>query len=76
MSAKPKPISEQLKNAIRNAGVSRYRIAQETGLTQATLSRFMNGVAGLSLDSIDKIGDFLGLGITTGKQKPKPRKGK
>ena len=73
---KRKPLSEQLKAAILNADVTRYRIAQETGLTEAALSRFVNGVAGLSLDSIDKIGEYLSLDITTRKQKPRTRKGK
>lgn len=71
-----KPLSKQLKDAILNADVSRYRIAQETGITEAALSRFVNGVAGLSLDSIDTIGEYLGLEITTRKQKPRTRKGK
>ena len=76
MAAKRKPISEQLKGAILNADVSRYRIAKETGLTEASLSRFLNDVAGLSLDSIDKIGDYLELDITTRERKPRKRKGK
>ncbi len=60
---KPKPLSEQLREAILNADISRYRIAKETGLTQAGLSRFVNHVTGLSLDSLDKIGQCLGLEI-------------
>ena len=60
-----KPISEQLKDAILAADISRYRISKETGLTEAGLSRFVNGVSGLSLASIDKIGECLGLDITT-----------
>ena len=76
MTAKRKPISEQLRAAILNADVSRYRIAQETGLTEAALSRFVNKVSGLSLDSIDKIGEYLGLDITSREQKPRKLKGK
>jgi len=76
MATKRKPIREQLKEAILNADVSRYRIAKETGLTEASLSRFLNDVAGLSLDSIDKIGDYLELDITTRERKPRKRKGK
>ncbi len=76
MTRKQKPLSEQLKAAILNAEVTRYRISQETGLTEAALSRFVNGVAGLSLDSIDKIGEYLGLEITSRKQQPRTRKGK
>lgn len=72
---KRKPLSEQLKDAILNAEKSRYRISQETGITQAGLSRFVNGVAGLSLESIDLIGECLDLEIVTRKPAPK-RKGK
>ncbi len=74
MAIKGKPISEQLRAAILNADISRYRIAKETGLTEAGLSRFVNGVSGLSLDSIDKIGDCLGLEIA--KRKLQKKKGK
>ena len=63
MTTKRKPLSEQLREAILTADMSRYRIAKETGLTEAGLSRFVNGICGLSLDSIDKIGECLGLRI-------------
>ncbi len=76
MVAKQEPISEQLRQAILNAKISRYRIAKETGLTEASLSRFVNEVSGLSLDSIDKVGKCLGLGITTPEAKSSRKKGR
>ena len=69
-----KPISEQIRDAIRNAEVSRYRISKDTGITEAALSRFITGGSGLSLKTIDILGEYLGLDITTRKT-PK-RKGK
>ena len=69
MNTKREPLSEQLREAILTADKSRYRISKETGLTEAGLSRFVNGVCGLSLDSIDKIGDCLGLSIAVDKAK-------
>ena len=66
-----KPISEQIREAIRNAEVSRYRISKETGISEPVLSRFLKGKAGISLDTL---GEYLGLDITTRKT-PK-RKGK
>ncbi len=63
MTRKSKPISEQLREAILDADVSRYRISQDTGITEATLSRFVNGVAGLRLSAIDTLGEYLGLAI-------------
>ena len=74
MAAKRKPVSDQLRDEILNAEISRYRLAKETGLSEAALSRFVNGVCNLSLGSINKVSEVLGLEIT--KQKPKKRKGK
>lgn len=68
-----KTITEQLKAAINGADISRYRIAKETGLTEAGLSRFVNGLQGLSLESVDKLAVCLGLELTTQRT---PRKGK
>jgi len=76
MARKRKPLSEQLRSAILNADVSRYRIAKETGLTEAGLSRFVNRVSGLSLESIDKIGNYLRIEITTPNKTLRTRKGK
>ena len=64
-------ISDQLRDAILNSQKTRYRIAKETGLSEAALSRFANGVMGLSMDSIDKIGECLGLEIRERPKKPK-----
>jgi len=55
--------SEQLQEAIRSSGTSRYAIARQTGLSQALLCRFLQGTRGLSLESIDKLMNALGLEI-------------
>jgi len=55
--------SEQLREAIRKDGLSRYRISLETGISQSQLSRFMHDKGGLSLRSIDRLCECLGLGI-------------
>ena len=57
-------VSEQLRAAIlaaAEAGVTRYRIAKETGLEQSGLSRFVRGKVGLDLSSVDKLATYLGL---------------
>jgi transcriptional regulator with XRE-family HTH domain len=69
-----KPLSDQIREAIQNAGVSRYRISKATGITEAALSRFLHGKSGISLDTLDILGEYLGLDITARKT-PK-RKGK
>jgi len=54
-------LTEALRAAIDESGVTRYRIAKETGLQEASLSRFMSGETSLRLDKADAIAEYLGL---------------
>jgi predicted transcriptional regulator len=68
-------VSEQLRAAIAeaaDAGLTRYRIAKETGVSQAALSRFVNGKQGLDLASVDRLAEFLGLALTKVPENAKP----
>ncbi|MGD0654664.1 MAG: helix-turn-helix transcriptional regulator [Thermoguttaceae bacterium] len=65
--------SDELRAAIANAPISRYRLWQLTGIDQASLARFVAGKEGLSLVAIDKIAQTLGLHIVV--DKPKSKKG-
>ena len=64
-------LSEQLRVAILDANIFRYRIAQEIDVTEGRVSRFLHQITGLFLEIIDKIGECLGLRITMAKP---PRK--
>jgi plasmid maintenance system antidote protein VapI len=66
-------LSDQLRAAVDGSGMSRYAVAKAIDLDQATLSRFMSGKAGLSVGTIDKLGELLGLQLKT---VTKPAKGK
>jgi len=66
-------LTNQLRLAIANCGISRYRIAKETGVGQSTLALFVNGKRGLSMEAIDSIGHYLRLKIAT---ETKPRTGR
>lgn len=55
---------DQVRRAIRDSGLSLYRVSMETGISQSMLSRFMAGKMGISLDSLDKIGDLIGLKVS------------
>lgn len=72
--AKVKKLSEQIREAILKADVSRYVIAKETGVDQPALSRFVHGERGLSLDALDRIGLYLGLSITTSRPQKSAKK--
>ena len=54
-------MTDVLKVAIEESGVSRYRIAKDTGITEPSLCRFMQGVASLRLDKADVLAEYLGL---------------
>ena len=60
--------SDQLRRLVRESPVSRYQIAKDTGIAESTLSVFIRGERGLSIESIDKLYEYLGL-------KPLERKG-
>ncbi|MCC7085287.1 MAG: helix-turn-helix transcriptional regulator [Pirellulales bacterium] len=75
MTKKPsKFVSDQLRQAIDDCGLTRYRIAQETGISETALALFYNGQRGLSMEALNALGEFLQLTITLGR-KP-DRKGK
>jgi transcriptional regulator with XRE-family HTH domain len=61
--------TEQLRRAIRDCRETRYSLAQRTGTAQSTLTRFMNGTRGLSMEAIDRLFDALELEVKPRKRK-------
>jgi len=53
--------SEQPHEAIRSSDRSRYRLARQTGISEGQLSRCMHDNVGLSLVSVDRPCQALGL---------------
>jgi transcriptional regulator with XRE-family HTH domain len=68
-------LSAQLRQAVEDSGLSRYRISKELGLAESTMSRFMSGQGGLSMEYIDALAELLDLNITRGKRFSDRRKG-
>ena len=68
-------LSDQVRSAITTCGLTRYRIAQETGISEATLCRFMSGERGLTMTALDTLAEFLDLRLTMAG-KPIRKKGK
>ena len=56
-------VYDDLREAINASGKTRYRLWQETGLSQAHLSQFMAGTKGLSVEAIEKLAQCLDLEI-------------
>jgi transcriptional regulator with XRE-family HTH domain len=69
MGTKRKRLSDQLRDAVNSAGMSRYSICKAINLSQGTFSRFMGGSSGLSMESLDRIGELLDLEIKRRKTK-------
>jgi ribosome-binding protein aMBF1 (putative translation factor) len=73
MATQADKLSDQLRKAIDASGMSRYAIAKAIRLDQSVLSRFMAGKCGLAVETIDNMGELLGLRIVADK---KPSKSK
>tara|TARA_B100000809_G_C14797689_1_gene409083 strand:- start:244 stop:471 length:228 start_codon:yes stop_codon:yes gene_type:complete len=65
-------LTDQLRQAIDDCGLTRYRIAKETGISEATLSKFYLGQRGLSMEALNALGEYLGLRIVMDR-KPKKK---
>lgn len=56
-------ILDTIRKAIETGDKTRYRLAKETGIDQAQLSRLMSGVGAMSYDNLERLADALGLEI-------------
>ena len=61
-------IQEQLRQAILDAGISRYRLSKLTGVTQAVISTFVNRKRSATMDTAAKLATALGLELTPMKK--------
>ncbi len=61
-------MSDQLRQAIDDSGLTRYRISKETGISETALSLFYGGQRGLSMKSLNALGEFLQLTIHLGRK--------
>ena len=62
---KPKStMTDVLRTAIQESGLSAYRISKDTGLVVTSIIRFANGETSLRLDKADVLADYLGLELS------------
>ena len=55
--------SDQIRTAIRRSGLSRYRLAIESGVDEASLTRFLQGT-GVTTTTIDALSKVLHLEVS------------
>jgi len=72
----PQPVTNKLKRIIAECGLSRYEIARRSGVSEAALSRFVNGQRGLSTDTLDRLARTLGLELVARQPKGRTTKGR
>ena len=67
-----KSMTDQIRQAIDDSGLTRYQIAQATGIDESALAKFYNGHRGLSLRNLEVLFEYLRLRIVMDR-KPKPK---
>ena len=69
MAKRPtKSLTDQLRQAIDDCGLTRYQIAKETGIDESALAKFYNGHRGLSMEALNALGKCLQLTIQLGRK--------
>lgn len=63
MAKKHPSLSDSIRQAVNDCGVSQYAIAQETGIDRSALSRFMRGERGLPIPKLDILAAYLRLEV-------------
>ena len=85
MSKQRRRMTDAVRRAIQTAGVSRHRICRAAGIDTASICRFMAGKTGLTLATLDRLADVLGLDVVArgpvrvsppAKRGRKPKKGR
>lgn len=61
MSEYPNKLAATIRKAIRRSEMTGYRLAQESGVSQATISRFMRNQIDLKLEVASRLCKVLGL---------------
>lgn len=56
-------VSEVVRRAIEESGVSRYELAKRSGVSQSVLSRFVAGDRSINLETLDRLAEVLGIEI-------------
>jgi plasmid maintenance system antidote protein VapI len=58
-----KKLSDEIRDVLAASGMSRHAIAKALGIAESTLSRFVNGKGGLSMEYLARLGELLGLHV-------------
>lgn len=59
-------LTDAIRAAVRASDQTPYAIAKGSGIARSQLSRLLSGESGMSVDTIERLADYLGLRITIG----------
>ncbi|MDP6151785.1 MAG: helix-turn-helix transcriptional regulator [Phycisphaeraceae bacterium] len=65
-------MSDQVRQAIKQCGQTRYAISKQTGITEGALSRFMAGERDMTLRTLERIAPLIGVRLMV--DRPRRRK--
>jgi len=67
------PITDVLKQAVVESGISYKSLSRQTGVARASIQRFIDGRQSIRLDVADRLAVFFGLAVVpgTGAKRPK-----
>ena len=66
-------IMKEIANAIEQSGKTRYRIAVDCGIDHTVMHRIVHG-GSCSVETLDKLCEYLGLELRPVKKRSKPKK--
>lgn len=66
-------LEKSIKRALSESGKSVNSIAKESGVSQPVLQRFISGKRSLTLDTAERLCDFLGLELKPRVEEKNPR---
>ncbi|MFH1419292.1 MAG: hypothetical protein ABII12_13535 [Planctomycetota bacterium] len=61
--------NDRIRRAVRDSGLSLYRVAADSGLSVGPVQRFMQGAHGLTVDSAERIARVVGLELRAVNEK-------
>lgn len=66
-------LTNEIRAAVKASDQTPYAIAKGAGVARSQLSRLLSGESGMTVDTIERLADYLGLQITI-EPKAKTRK--
>lgn len=61
--------ADQIRQAVRESGLTPYRICQDTEIDQAMMSRFLAGRMWLGEATMNRLAEYLGLEVVKRKER-------